>query len=256
VAIRDRYDRVPRSFAVGMCPAEGHLVQTSNALAAISIFIFASLISSRAHADDSDAAPSSSNDWYGWEYAGADASGAALIIYARTNSSGPLYESALYRGGRQDPIGSEFTTTSGAVGTTLYLSGGPMLHLANGQPLNAAASLGARVVIPMLMVQLFEPVGGTVGFFVRDSHGQAAHCSGESLCIDFEEGSHADQGSHVGADLALFGGAFAAMTIDQIALSHETGSKPAKVAHRSAVELAPDVRVSRDLAFAGVGGRF
>jgi hypothetical protein len=231
-------------------------VQTSKALAAISLFAFASLISASARADDSDSASSSSKDWYGWEYAGADAGGAALMIYARTNSRGPLYESVFYRNGRKDPICSEFATTSGAIGSTLYLSGGPMLHLANGEPLNAAVSLGARVLVPMLMVQIFEPVGGTIGFFVRDSHGQPAHCADPAWCFDFEEGSHADQGSHVGADLAFFGGAFAAIAVDQFALSRESISKPAKPAHRSAVEFAPDVRVSKDLAFAGVGGRF
>jgi hypothetical protein len=221
----------------------------------LAVFAIAFSVSSFAYADDglSPATPS----WYGWEFAAADAGGVALLVYARTTSTTPLAESWFYDHGQHYPVGSEFSTSAGAIGSGLYLVGGPAAHLANVQPLNAAVSLGVRIFIPILVVQFTEPLGGTIGFFVRDSHGQPAHCtSSESLCIDFEEGSHADQGSRIGADLGFFGGAIGAIAVDQILLSREPIDAHMKAKHRDAIDISPDVRLSKDLAFAGVGGRF
>src|SRR5450432_2918364 len=130
--------------------------------------------SARARAEEADSGPPPKAQWYGWEYAAADASGAALLVYACTESTAPLLESVFYDNGRKHLLGSEWTSSPGAIGSGLYLGGAPFAHLLNGHPANAAASLGARIFVPFLMVQLVEPIGGTVGFFVRDSHGQAA----------------------------------------------------------------------------------
>ena len=80
--------------------------------------------------------------------------------------------------------------------------------------------------------------------------------SSQWLCIDFEEGSHADQGSRIDADIGMFAGMASAIAVDQIVLSREPIRTRAKPLHHDAVEIAPDVRISKDLAFAGLGGRF
>lgn len=204
--------------------------------------------SAKAAETPAEAAPS----WYGWEYAPADVTGLALLVDARADGRGPLVNAPyLSSHNRPLPFLAPLSPAE-AVGSGLYLLGAPVTHLANGHPLNALASLALRAA-PLLYVQLTAPVGGLVGFFVRDSHGQPSSCDG--FCIDLARGSHTNDGITAGADIGLFGGAAAAVIIDQVVLSRESlRAKPKRVSFTDG--LTPDVRVGNGSAYAGVGGHF
>ncbi|MEO8798764.1 MAG: hypothetical protein ABI551_12830 [Polyangiaceae bacterium] len=206
-----------------------------------------------AHAAETPAeAPPS---WYGWEYAAADVTGLALLVDARADARGPLVNAPYLSEKRRHLPFIASPTQTEAIGSGLYLLGAPTAHLANGHPVNALVSLALRAA-PLLYVQLTAPIGGLVGFFVRDSHGQRASCeSGGGICIDLAQGSHANDGITTGADIGLFGGAAAAVLVDQVLLSRESiGAKPKRVSFAGA--LTPDVRVGNGSAYAGIGGRF
>ena len=197
--------------------------------------------------------------WYGWEYGAADVAGLTMLLDARLESKTPLVNAPfLERGNRHLPFVAE-PSTAEAVGGGLYLGGAPLVHLANGHPLNALASLSLRA-LPLLYVQMTAPMGGFVGFFVRDSHGQPSSCNRDpgqwlDFCMDLAAGSHVNDGVTTGADIGLFGGAAAAVLVDQVLFSRESlGAKPKRGSFADG--LTPDVRVGNGSAYAGVGGRF
>jgi hypothetical protein len=81
--------------------------------------------------------------WYGWQGLALDGA-AATIVYAYRN----------------DYDGRKLSTRAGAA---FFVVGGPTVHIAHRKYAKAAASLGLRTVVPLLLYVLLAGKGGSSG---------------------------------------------------------------------------------------------
>jgi len=113
-----------------------------------------------------------------------------------------------------------------------YLLGGPIVHITHGHPVRAGVSLLLRAALPLL--------GAGIG------RSTVTTCSDELFC---------------GLDETMAGlvaGTALASAIDVALLSSVALGSDAETARapRDSVSLAPQVAVTPQMAFAGLGGRF
>jgi hypothetical protein len=165
-------------------------------------------------ADEEDPSPAPPETrWYGWQTLTTDAVAVSLLL------SG---------------VGPDANLTALEVGMGTFGLGGPIVHVAHGRPVIAAASFLARVALP------------TAGYFVGEAVQNCHHETSEE-----DEMSCAPIGSILGGLL----GVAIASGIDAAVFANED-VKPERPSSSAGLTVSPAIAVTTRAASVGVSGAF
>jgi len=173
-----------------------------------------------------------------------DAAAIALFAYARANQPLPLARSVL-TGTPTEIVGGPYRGAH-AGAEALWLAPSPLFHLLAQDGAGPVAASAALRLVPYVAVQLFEPVGGFVGFFDQHRDAAARNCGSLVFACD-----HSAAGARLGADIGFFTGAVAAVVGDQLMLWHAP-----RPTHTASASVVPTLRLDRDTQAVGMAASF